>query len=210
MYIRPHQILSQVNGFAVYDLQIYFFFVQNTFHPYAFSWNLISVAWNSHPYQKSLINRNFLRKTSRLHKSNFWWLDRLTIPNNLWLKSMIHSSTQRPFPLQCGGYRFDAPYPSVYPVCAGSLGMPRTLIWAEQGWEEKVERCSSGICQLMKWRFLLFMRRKGSLVWSGCNARSHVCVLCGSHPVIKRIHNMVAFLKYCLFVYEQLVTRVKE
>ena len=146
-----------------YVMKAKLYFVQKTFHPYALSWNHIFKKKNSCLYQKLLINRTFLRRTSCPHRNNFWSIYRHTKPNNLWAKSMILGSTQWPFLCRCSG--FDAPYPSSFLICAASLGMLRNLIWVELGWEEKRECCSSGICWLVKWHLLLFMSGQGFLVW---------------------------------------------
>ena len=67
------------------------------------------------------------------HNNSVWSIYQHTGPNNLWAKSTIFGSTERPFSRQYDG--FDAPYPSNFGVSAISLGMLRNLIWAGAGAE---------------------------------------------------------------------------
>ena len=112
-------------------------------------------------YRKSLMNRKFLRKTSRPHKNNFGSVYRQARPSNLWAKSTILGSSEPPFSRPYSD--FDAPYTlAFFASVRYHLECWEILSeWSRAGREEKVERCSSGICRLLKWRFLLFMSGEG-------------------------------------------------
>ena len=136
-----------------------YFCTQNLLPICALSWKLHFCEKKVPARIENCLSIEIFEKNFRTRKSNFLSVYRHTKPNNLWAKVMILGSADQLFLCQYGG--FDVSYPSSFHICAVSLGMLRNLMRVEQGREEKVECCSSGICWLVKWCFLLFMSGEG-------------------------------------------------